>query len=208
MASDDTRLPERLAALPPPPPRSATARVNGDHVLVTWEASPALAGHVHYRVMRNEGRAPASPAEGTAVVTQTERQDIADADAPPGTGIFYSVFAARGGTSWSPPAMTQSMTFTPDVTELSVETGESAVVLSWQVHPGTDSVARHSCRGPPATGAGGRYCRGGVARRPYRHRAAHRDRVLLPDRGVVPFTGRTAPVVGWNRRIGGSRARA
>ncbi len=152
MASDDTRLAERLAALPPPPPRSATARVNGDHVLVTWEASPAQAGHVHYRVMRNEGRAPASPAEGTAVVTQTERQDIADADAPPGTGIFYSVFAARGGTSWSPPAMTQSMTFTPDVTELSVETGESAVVLSWEVHPGTDSVVAIRAEGRPPLG--------------------------------------------------------
>jgi len=31
IARDDTGLPERLAAIPPPPPREATARVDGDH---------------------------------------------------------------------------------------------------------------------------------------------------------------------------------
>ncbi len=149
IASDDTHLPERLAVLPPPPPRSAAARVNGDHVLVTWEASPALAGHLHYRVMRSLGRAPASAAEGTAVVTHTERQDIADVEALPGTGLFYGVFAGRGGTIWSPPAVTQSVVFTPDVTELSVETGESSVALSWHVHPGADAVLAVRAEGRP-----------------------------------------------------------
>ena len=152
IAGDDTHLPERLAVLPPPPPRSAAARVNGDHVLVTWEPSPALAGHVHYRVMRSLGRAPASAAEGTAVATHTERQDIADVEALPGTGLFYSVFAGRGGTIWSPPAVTQSVVFTPDVTELSVETGESSVALSWRVHPGADAVLAVRAEGRPPRG--------------------------------------------------------
>ena len=152
MASDDPHLPERLAALPPPPPRSAAARVNGDHVLVTWEASPAQAGHLHYRVMRNEGRPPAAPAEGTAVVTQTERQEVADADAPPGIAFFYSVFATRGGKDWSPPAVTRSVVFTPEITELSVETGETSAVLSWHVHPGTDTVVAVRAEGRPPLG--------------------------------------------------------
>ena len=56
MASDDDRLPERLLAIPPPPPRRATARVTGDHVLVTWEPSPALAGQVRYQVVRGQSR--------------------------------------------------------------------------------------------------------------------------------------------------------
>ena len=150
LASDDPQLPERLSALPPPPPRRAGARVNGDHVLVTWEASPALAGQLRYRVMRNEGHAPASPAEGTAVVAQTDRHDVADAEAPPGAALFYSVFAARGGDAWSPPAVTQSVVFAPEVTGISVETGETSVVLSWRVHPGTDIVqAVRAERRPP-----------------------------------------------------------
>ncbi len=140
LACDDPQLAERQAAVAPPPPRRAAARVNGDHVLITWEASPALAGHVHYRVMRNEGHAPASPAEGTAVATQTERHHVADAEAPPGAALFYSVFAARGGNAWSSPAVTQSVVFTPDVSGVSVETSESTVVLSWRVNPATDTV--------------------------------------------------------------------
>ena len=140
IASDDAHLGERLAALPPPPPRSATARVGGDHVLVTWEPSPALAGRVSYRVMRDHRRAPASVEEGTAVVTQTVRHDVADAQAPPGTGLYYSVFAERGGDTWSPPAVTQSVIFTPDITGLSMEADETSVTFSWRVHPGADAV--------------------------------------------------------------------
>jgi hypothetical protein len=152
LASDDPQLPERLSALPPPPPRRAAGRVNGDHVLVTWEASPVLAGHVHYRVMRNEGHAPASSAEGTVVVAQTDKHDVADAQAPPGAALFYSVFAARGGDAWSPPAATQSVIFTPEVTAVSVETSETSVVLSWRVHPGTDIVQAVRAEGRPPQG--------------------------------------------------------
>jgi hypothetical protein len=152
IASDDPRFPGRLADLPPPPPRRAEARVNGDHVLVSWEASPTLAGHVHYRVMRNEGRAPASAGEGMTVVTQTERQDAADADAPPGAALLYSVFAARGGNAWSPPAATQSVIFVPDVTDVSVETDETSVALSWRVHSATDTVLAVRAEGRPPQG--------------------------------------------------------
>ena len=149
LASDDPQLTERLAVVPPPPPRRAAARVDGDHVLVTWEVSPALAGHVQYRVMRSEGRAPASPAEGTAVVAQTDGHDVADAQAPPGAALFYSVFAARGGEAWSPPTATQSVIFAPEVTGVSVDTSETSVVLSWRVHPGTENVLAVRAEGRP-----------------------------------------------------------
>ena len=56
MARDDAELPERLAAVPPPAPSEAAARMDGDHVLITWKPSPATAGRVQYRVMRGLGR--------------------------------------------------------------------------------------------------------------------------------------------------------
>ena len=152
IASDDAHLPERLAALPPPPPRGAAARVDEDHVLITWEPSPALAGRVHYRVMRGQGRAPASAGEGTAVVTQTGRLDAVDTEAPPGPGLFYSVFAARGADTWSPPATTGSLIFAPDVTGLSVQPAETSVAFSWQVHPGTETVRAVRAEGRPPQG--------------------------------------------------------
>jgi hypothetical protein len=152
IAADDADLAARLAALPPPPPPGASARVNGDQVLVSWEASPALAGRLHYRVMRGLGRAPASVAEGTAVVTQTEQHHTADAEAPPGVGLFYSVFATRGGSSWSKAAVTQSLIFAPEVTEVSVDTGETSVALSWRVHPGAVAVVAVRAEGRPPLG--------------------------------------------------------
>ncbi len=53
------------------------------------------------------------------MVTGTERTDVTDADAPPGTELYYSVFAARGGDVWSPPAIAPAM-FIPEVADMSV----------------------------------------------------------------------------------------
>ena len=140
IARDDPELAGRLAAVPPPPPREAVARMDGDHMLITWKPSTASTGHVQYRVMRGQDRAPGSPAEGTAVVTRTERTDVTDAEAPPGAQLCYSVFAARGGESWSPPASAPSATFTPEVTGLSVVAADTSVAATWRAHSGADRV--------------------------------------------------------------------
>ena len=140
IARDDPELAGRLAAVPPPPPREAAARMDGDHMLITWKPSTASTGHVQYRVMRGRDRAPGSPAEGTAVVTRTERTDVTDAEAPPGAQLCYSVFAARGGESWSPPASAPSATFTPEVTGLSVVAADTSVAATWRAHSGADRV--------------------------------------------------------------------
>jgi hypothetical protein len=140
MARDDAKLPERLAAVPPPAPREAVARMDGDHVLITWKSSPATVGPVQYRVVRGQGRAPVSASEGTAVVTRTERTDATDAEAPPGAHLFYSVFAARGGETWSTPAMAPPAMFTPEVTDVSVAVADTSVAASWRPHPGADGV--------------------------------------------------------------------
>ena len=136
LASDDAGLSGRLAALPPPAPRQATARPDGDHVVVTWDPSPELAGRVHYRVMRGQDRATASPAEGTPVLTRTGPHSAEDTEAPPGAELFYSVFAGRGGEAWSPPAVTPPVMFLPDVTDMSVMAAETSVTVSWRPHPG------------------------------------------------------------------------
>jgi hypothetical protein len=140
IARDDPELAGRLAAVPPPPPREVAARMDGDHMLITWKPSTASTGHVQYRVMRGQDRAPGSPAEGTAVVTRTERTDVTDAEAPPGAQLCYSVFAARGGESWSPPTSAPSATFTPEVTGLSVVAADTSVAATWRAHSGADRV--------------------------------------------------------------------
>ncbi|MBV9205370.1 MAG: fibronectin type III domain-containing protein, partial [Actinobacteria bacterium] len=140
MARDDGELPARLAAISPPAPREAAARMDGDHVLITWKPSTAAVGRIQYRVMRGLDRAPSSPAEGTAVVTRTERSEVTDAEAPPGARLCYSVFAARGGDTWSAPATAPPAFFTPDVTDVSVQAADTSVTASWRPHRGTDGI--------------------------------------------------------------------
>ena len=73
-------------------------------------------------------------------MTRTERTDVTDAEAPPGAQLFYSVFAARDGESWSAPASAPSATFTPEVTGLSVGAADTSVAATWRAHPGADRV--------------------------------------------------------------------
>lgn len=152
LARDDTGLSGQLAALPPPPPRQVAARLDGDHVVVTWAPVPELAGRVHYRVRRGQDVAPASPDEGTPVdgIAQHRAEDTG---APPGAELIYSVFAGRDGQAWSPAAVTPPVTFAPDVTRVSVLAADTSVAVSWQPHPGADRIlvirdAGRAPRGP------------------------------------------------------------
>jgi hypothetical protein len=140
LARDDTGLRQRLASIPPPAPRDATARMDDNRVLISWRPSLAATGRVQYLVMRGRDQAPGSPAQGVQVVTRTERTDVIDQDAPAGAELSYSVFAARGGEAWSPPASTAPITFLPEVAEVSLTSSATEVSAVWRPHPGADAV--------------------------------------------------------------------
>lgn len=148
-ACDDAGLAERLAAVPPPAPRNPGARLAGDHVMVTWEPSPALAGPVRYRVSRGTGRAPASPADGTAVIAGTTEHTVLDTAAPTGAELRYSVFADRGGEACSPPATTPPLVLAPDVTDLSLTTAETSLAVSWPAPRGAQTILVRRTTGHP-----------------------------------------------------------
>ncbi len=155
MSGDDADLAERLAALPPPPARAAAARVDGDHVLVTWEPSPARAGQVRYRLCRGQDRAPVSPAEGVTVAAWSEQTEAVDAEAPAGADLYYSVFASRGGSTWSRAAATRSVVFAPDVAEPYATADEDSVTASWRAHASADAVEVVRGEGGPPRGGDG-----------------------------------------------------
>jgi hypothetical protein len=140
LASDDDALASRLAALPPPAPRAADARLEGQNVLVTWEPSPARSGRVRYRFVRGQARAPVSADDETTVVTHTDARSVTDPEAPPGAELRYSVFADRGGEVYSPPSQAPPLVFVPDVAITAVTERETSVTVSWRSHPGADSI--------------------------------------------------------------------
>jgi hypothetical protein len=150
LAGDDDGLPQRLAAIPPPAPSDVRAEQDGNRVRVSWQPSAAAVGSVRYLVARGRGQAPRSPSQGAAVVAGTERSDVTDDEAPAGTELFYSVFAARGGEAWSPPATAGPTVFTPDVADVSVSYADTSVAASWRPYPGTDAVqvVRQEAREP------------------------------------------------------------
>jgi hypothetical protein len=160
MATDDPALTERLIALPPLPPRNVGATMEGRDVRVTWEASAVLAGRLRYRVMRGQDGALASPSAGTAVSTQTTQNHAVDEGAPPGTDLFYSVFAFYGiladriGDACSPPAVTGPVVLAVDVTSLHVTAGASSVAASWRPPPGARAILVRRGVGRPPRGAG------------------------------------------------------
>jgi len=152
LASDDDGLADRLAALPPPAPAAASAQLDGQQVLVSWEPSPAHTGRVRYRVVRGLARAPASATDGTEVVTHTQARSVTDLDAPAGADLCYSVFAERGGAVYSAPASTAPLPFAPDVAEISVTEAEFSVTMSWRAHPRADGI--HVVRWEQGAGQG------------------------------------------------------
>ncbi len=139
-SSDDPGLAERLAGLAPPAPRTVNAVVDGDRVLVSWQASAAQGGQVRYRVRRGTGRPPGSPAEGTEIADQTTELHTADENIPPGVDLHYAVFAGRGGPEWSRPARAPTVLFTPDVSEVNLNVAADAVGAAWRVPRGAAEV--------------------------------------------------------------------
>jgi hypothetical protein len=140
LVSDDPGLAERLAGLAPPPPRSVDAVVDGDRVLVSWQASAAQGGRVRYRVRRGTGRPPGSPAEGVEIAAETTELHAVDENIPPGADLHYAVFAGRGGPGWSRPARAAPVLFTPDVSEVNLNVAADAVGAAWRVPRGAAQV--------------------------------------------------------------------
>ena len=160
MAADDPRLADRLIALPPPPPRHATATPNGQRVIVTWESSPLLAGRLRFLVTRGRGTGSAAPTAGVPVGAHTAGGRAVDAAAPTGTELRYSVFACyavladRITDACSPPAVTGPVMLRTDVTGVQVAAEATSVSASWQLPRGAKAVIVRRGVGAPPRSAG------------------------------------------------------
>jgi hypothetical protein len=161
MASDDTGLAGRLIALPPPAPRNATATPNRQqHVVVTWESSPLLAGRLRFLVTRGQGSGPSAPTAGTPVGGQTAQNRAIDEGAPTGADLYYSVFACysvladRIADACSPPAVTGPVMLLADVTQVQLVEEATSVTASWQPPHGAHAVLVRRGAGVPPRGTG------------------------------------------------------
>lgn len=158
IAADDDALTQRLIALPPPAPRNVEATIAGKHVLVTWETSEALTGRLRYRVTRGADGAPPTPSAGTVVSEEGAQARAVDEAPPPGTDLYYSVFACYGvladrlAEASSPPGVTGPTVLALDVADVRVAESATAVTGSWQPPRGARAVLVRRCESRPPSG--------------------------------------------------------
>lgn len=151
VAADDEDLASRLGEVAPLPPRGASARVDGQHVVVTWQHSPSLAGVVTYRVSRRTGRGGSSR---EVVVGELSGTELTDESAAVGSDSRYTVVAVRGGRAASPAVSTSSVMITPEVSDLRVHAGERSVAGTWRAPAEAVRVEVLRGEGAPPRGLG------------------------------------------------------
>ncbi|MBX6388712.1 MAG: fibronectin type III domain-containing protein [Frankia sp.] len=128
---DDT-LAERLAILPPLPPASMSARVDGRALDLAWSAPGEES--VQYWVVRTAGAAPVNPTDGQVLAARLTATRYRDQRPPVATPLRYSVFATRDGMLFSEPASAAAIVL-PAPAELSASAGATDVTLSWSTPP-------------------------------------------------------------------------
>jgi hypothetical protein len=131
----DATARDGLRGCPPPPPGRASARPDGDGVVVSWAPSDARVGPVTYRVVRGTGAA-GSWAGGARIADETEDTEVVDTDPPAGQPLTYVVYATRHGTPSRDGAAAAPVTILPDPTELTLIGGEGCIDGRWRLPAG------------------------------------------------------------------------
>jgi hypothetical protein len=145
----DVPLPPLLC--PPQPARDVVATFHQDHVAVVWEPTTS-GGPIEYVVVRQEGRAPVSPTDGTEVGRQ-RGCGLVDRQMRPGATCIYAVFALREGAA-APPAVSPPLHVVAEVGSLTLVVGDGEVTGSWEHPAGGVVQVRRQLGAPPDAGAG------------------------------------------------------
>jgi hypothetical protein len=131
----------------PPAPPSATARVEGERVVVAWAAAAVRAGDPQYRVVR---RVDAGPHAGRTELATTSDTTALDPDAPAGTAVAYEICTVRGDVTSVDVVSAGPVVVLRAVSGLAAESGDDEVRLRWQLPYAAVGVRlRRTGDGPP-----------------------------------------------------------
>lgn len=130
LAIDSEEANRALAHMPPRPPEAVRAEIDGDAVVIRWQASPSP-GVAEYIVTRRDGRAPISLEDGTRIVT-TATTACTDGAVAAGNRVAYAVFATRAG-AFSQPSVSAVLVTAFEAKDVRASVGDRQVRLSWQL---------------------------------------------------------------------------
>jgi len=135
----DDVLRARLRSLPPPSPVRMLATAKNRSVRLEWVPGPAKTAGIRYRVVR-EIDGPAATSAAGLLLAETSDHYATDTEPVFGERVYYTVFATRGADVWSEGTSAGEVLLLPEVSECALEAGESSVLGSWRVAPGTADV--------------------------------------------------------------------
>lgn len=118
-----------LAALPLPGPQQLDVTLSVGTAIVSWVPAHGAGRNVRYRVDRNV-LWPSSHTDHTTVGTTTATH-LADAGAPAGTRVSYTVSAVAGTRSSAPVTTAGAVFVERDIEVLAAEVVNGDVVLTW-----------------------------------------------------------------------------
>jgi len=121
--------------IPPRPPRNITVSINDDGVYIAWESS--LDGDVNYRILRNRDAPPESisDCDWEEITNKLFFKDMY----PPVGDLHYAVFSERG-KSVSESFLRKSVSFLPEISNISLRRRKDCVEISYKIPKGADAV--------------------------------------------------------------------
>ncbi len=147
LAFDLPELSEQLRTVPAAPVVAVTADADGCGVHIAWRPAPDHSDVTTFRVVRREGREPASADDGREIPIRSGHS-TADGAPPVGRRVHYAVFARTADGQWSRPARASAQ-IVPPVTDVVVEGGSNVVTGCWRIHPDVATVEVHRTVGVP-----------------------------------------------------------
>jgi hypothetical protein len=135
----DPAIDTALARCPPAAPSSATARVDGDRVVVSWVPSTPAAGVVTYSVLRGVGGRPSvtDPSGSDSVLgTELSGRELVDGGAPDGRPLIYAVVAERHGVRSATAAVSSPVIVRNEVSDAVAEGAPDSIRVRWRLPGG------------------------------------------------------------------------
>jgi hypothetical protein len=152
IAADDDDIAARRRGVPPSPPRSLHATEARGQVRLSWSPPVAATDGMRFRIVRNDGRVPSGPQDGTVIATTAEQRGT-DTDPPVARQLRYAVYATVDERTWSRPAVVE-LIVAPSVTDVVMSVAEDRVTGKWSRHRSVSAVRVRRTVGRPPSGPG------------------------------------------------------
>ncbi|MBA4232481.1 MAG: hypothetical protein C0465_17930 [Ralstonia sp.] len=138
--------------VPPPAVGAVDVEIKPLSIRVDW-SKPVTKRVLTYRVVRKEGRPPATATDGT-IVGETGNLWIEDSAAPKGVPLYYGVISCRSTARSTQICISKPILMPSEVSNVMARPGDRQIKLTWRNPQGAAAiVVTRTSEAPAGTGA-------------------------------------------------------